>query len=151
SMKCAYSIFSAISEATPSASKPRAASDLPNSLRSSHAGDDCLATFSQTFPSTTTCGPSPVGGQMSLLADLLASEPALHRPWMADARGKLCGPKCCASGSTPAQNGLSWNSRPATRNGKPKSRKVWRELATTQPDLNFRLAILVRRIFAGEC
>lgn len=86
-----------------------------------------------------------------LLAVHRASEPALHQQSTASAQAPACGQRCCESPSSWTRNGLSWSSHPATRNGKPKSRMIWRELATTVPELSLRLAILVRRISAGEC
>lgn len=67
------------------------------------------------------------------------------------APAKASGLTCSLSGSLPAQNGLSWSSRPEMRHGKPKSVTIFPQLAATSPDLSSALAMLVRRIFDGEC
>jgi hypothetical protein len=43
----------------------------------------------------------------------------------------------------------SWKT--PTRRGSTRCREIWRELATTYPDMTSRLRELVRRIYAGEC
>ena len=48
-------------------------------------------------------------------------------------------------------DGFSLKTHQASRRGKPRSRVVWRRLATPYPDLNCRLRELLRRIYGGEC
>jgi len=122
-----------------------------SSWRSNRGGNGFLLTTFRELLSAATSAPLRASAQTSPSADLPVSGPASQQQSMASERAKACGPKCYALGSTPASNSLSWSSPRAMRNGKPKSRTVWRDLASTAPELSSRLAILVRLISAGEC
>lgn len=136
---------------TPSA-LPTPAPSIPcSSVKSSHAGASSSRTNSLEFQSTMMFEPLNQCPQTFALADHHANAPVLPPPSMVNAQVILSGLTCCAPASTHDANGLSWSSPSATRNGKPKSRAVWRDLASTQPGLSLRLAILVRLIYAGEC
>lgn len=131
---------------------PRA-SEPCNSSRSTNAGEPSSPDASLVSRCMTTCEPSPprLEAPRSSSEAPRASVPASPLPSTVDAQARRYGPKCSASASGWRSNGLSWSSPPATRLGKPKSRQIWRELATTVPEWSLRLAILVRRISAGEC
>lgn len=146
------SIFSAISAVTRSDSRRRAISEQSSSSKSGPNDAGCSPIISRQSRCTMTCERfDRTMPAISSSVVLPASARALALQSMDGGTDTPCGPTCSASGSTPAQNGLWWSSRPATRIGKPKSRTIWRALATTAPELNLRLATLVRRIFAGEC
>jgi len=142
----------AASADTPLASKPRAVSEPSNSSSSTNDDGALSPTSSPASRCTMTCEHfDRTMRAISSSVVLPASARVLALRSMDGGTDIPCGPTCSASGSTPEQNGLSWSSRRATRNGKPKSRAIWREWASTSPDLSLRLRNLVRLISAGGC
>lgn len=94
--------------------------------------------------------------RMSSAEDSLAHKPLSQQrsterevDWMA--KTVACGTKCCESCECFALSGSSLKTLAVPRRGLPKSRAVWRSLATQCADLTSRLGVLVRRIYAGEC
>ena len=98
-----------------------------------------------------TFAPSPLRSLILSSAALRASGQALLPLSAATEAAKASGASCDQSATRFDHNGLSWNSHPETRNGKPKSRAIFAGLATTIPELNLRLATLVRHIQGGAC
>lgn len=146
------SIFSRVLEAMHLGSKRPASPqlDFVNSIPSDELSCEPSSLGS---PFTMTCEPSALcrGARACLSVGLPVSVRASARPSMATAMVRPCGPPCSVLPSSWRQNGLSWSSPPATRNGKPKCVMVWQELATTHPELSSRLRTLVRLISEGVC
>jgi hypothetical protein len=83
--------------------------------------------------------------------DRRAKPLASPQPSVAIEAAEQCGLKCGGSHPSFTRHGSSWSNQWATPIGKPRLRGIWRDLASTHADLNCRLGILVRLIFAGEC
>lgn len=134
-------------------SKPQETSELCSCARSNLAGASSCSTNSLESLCTMTCERSTERKAQLNCSSVVRRVSALLllQQSMGDVQAILSGLKCSASPSSWSVNGLSWSSRRATTNGKPKSRAIWRELAGTQPELSLRLATLVRLISAGEC
>jgi hypothetical protein len=120
--------------------------DTGNATSSPASADGRLHSESLECQTITRCGPDRRHAQMSVLqaqsgecgADLRESV----RHWLD--RGLISSTTFCLAVSI-------LRTCPVSKNGFPKSRDVWRKLATAFPDANERLLILVALVYAGEC
>lgn len=147
------STCSRISVAMLLASQPQDRFGRCNSSKLTTAGALFCNTDSRGSPCTVTSAHSTRNKDLPTCSSAARPAPvqALLPLSPGNEQEKHSGRKCCGSPTSFVVNGLSWSSRRETRRGRPKSRAVWRELATTAPELNLRLQILVRLISAGEC
>ena len=90
--------------------------------------------------------------QTSLSAGHLVSKQFLLPLSTATEPAPVYGPKCEDSAKKGNIAGLSLNNLPAPRrNGLPRSREIWRQMAITLPEYRSRLQALVHLINAGAC
>jgi hypothetical protein len=147
------STSSAASAVTHSVLPQRATSPLLRSASATSSADASSNSASLVCQCIPTC-------ELSVLTEAMlnfssagrpARQPALGLQFTESEPATASGPTCCESPTNWTRSGLSWSSPRATVRGKPKSPLVWNQLAATLPELNSRLATLVRLISVGAC